>query len=617
MAGFGYFDPEDYDPEKQYERLQELFNAVGEEDWDFLAGYFIWSGWARSGKAVGVLDPQVLKGHLDSAKAFVEFNNVIEFQDPENLSYGDESKAINFWLDQFADGNLTGDDLKNIANLWIARRKALFSHREPYRAELGVAAVPFLTDLDTYKDGELVAQLTQAGVNPEPDIRRRIKDTKADLGPVASFGRAISDLVKGDFHSGMLPVVSAWVRRYVDGDISPEDLAKLVSNIRKIKAAENRVTKNKEISDEEKKYFKLFTRSLYVTEGLGEIDDLEGLINPDGIIDLINQNIFPTPIILEYVSTNGAGSVNQLLEVLREAEAGNFNPNNELHRELQFARYLMMFGSEDIAVQYDRFRKLPFIEEPKPPQTLSEEDLRETECTALEAARVYWLVKERVDVGRNVLVIANERYGKLFVTDPLAEELTSLGVRVDTTYVKSGAAKDGTVEKIFDEETEQYIKQELPDVFVVDGTATPFASGKQGPRFSRAMIAFNKWFSESNMGYRVAFWSFVESSKAQLGDVNVPFRRPDYDGPQAIIVNSTVSPKHAKQLSKKLKDHAPGYFDDYEGNLGRGQNNIVLSKTGLTQLPRMSEKRYLSAVQRKIKEAVPSMIMSPESDPYL
>ena len=82
---------------------------------------------------------------------------------------------------------------------------------------------------------------------------------------------------------------------------------------------------------------------------------------------------------------------------------------------------------------------LPFIEEPKPPQTLSEEDLRETECTALEAARVYWLVKERVDVGRNVLVIANERYGKLFVTDPLAEELASLRVRASMFVVFSPA----------------------------------------------------------------------------------------------------------------------------------------------------------------------------------
>lgn len=617
MTGFRYFDPENYDPEKQYQRLQSLFEAVPNEDWDFLAGYFIWTEFSRSKRAVEVLEPQVLKGDLENARAFVEFNHIIESQDPENLSYADESKAITYWLDRFAEGNIAGGELVDIANSWIARRKALFSHREPYRAELGFAAVSFLTDPETYKNGDLVAQLTHAGVNPEPGIKQKVKESGADIEALRDFGRTISELVRGDFRSEMLPVVNTWAHRYLNGEIGPEGLKRLVSSIRRIKAAEDRIAKNKEISDEEKEYFKQFTRSLYVTERLGEIDDPESLINPEGITGLIMQNVFPTPRILKHIATNGAGSVNQLLEALKETQEGHFEPNSELHRELQFARYLKMFGADDIAAQYERFQKLPYVEKPEPPRTLSETDVREAEFTALEAARVYWLIKERVDAGRNVLVIANERYGKLFVADPLAEELVSLAVRVDSTYVRSGAAMGGTVEKIFDEETEQYIRQELPDVFVVDGTATPLASGNKDPRFSRAMIAFDKWFRESDLGYHVAFWTFFESSDAQLGEVNVPFRRPGYDGPQAIIVNSTVSPDHIKQLSEKLKGHSPGYFDDYEGNLGRGQNNIVLSKTGLTQLPRMSEKRYLSAVQRTIKEAIPGMIMSPDSDPHI
>ncbi|TSC63969.1 MAG: transcriptional modulator of MazE/toxin MazF, partial [Microgenomates group bacterium Gr01-1014_93] len=549
MAGFRYGDPEEYNPEAQYQRLQELFQAVGEEDWSFLAGYFVLSGWARSGKAIEVLDPQVLKGDLDSAKAFLEFNNIIKFQNPENLFYGDEGKAINFWLKQFADGSITPNTLVDIANTWISRRKALFSHEEPYRAEIGFALVPLLTNPETYTDGELVAQLTYAGVTPDEHIKQGIRDGRVALEPIKKFGRAISELVKGDFHSDMLPIVCTWVKRFIEGDVSQEDLGAVAQNIGKIKAGEDGLTKNGEISDVTKEYFKHVTKILYVIPNLAEIEDVDVLMmHPDAIPILMKQDIFPTTKVLEYLAVNGKNSIDQLLELIRSADDGNFDPKNDLQRDLQFSRYLAMVGTYDISVQYERFQKLPFADQIRPPQLLSGEDLMEIECTALEAARVYWLIKERVDAGRNVLVVANERYGKLFVIDPLFDELKSLGVRVESTYVRSGAAKEGKVEKVFDDDLEQHIREELPDIFVVDGTATPIGHGEQKPRFTRAMIAFHKWFSESNLGYNIGFWSFLEGDEVQLGDTNVEFKRPVLNGPQIIIVNSTVDPKHTQHL---------------------------------------------------------------------
>ena len=390
---------------------------------------------------------------------------------------------------------------------------------------------------------------------------------------------------------------------------------------------------------------------------LAELSKSEAVLVQEGILSsLVEENIFPTAALVDLAVKVGPQRVKtELYRLKEETDNGNFDFENPVQRDLEYAKYLDLesIRQNKEKATYDEFSQIPFDPDFERVPILDQKDRMEARAAALEAARVYWIVKERVDAGRNVLVVGNERYGKLFVVDPLKDELDALGVNIMSSYIRSGRG-DKDYEKTFDDETLEHIAQELPDIIVVDGTGTPWKAENRA-RYSRAMHGFYNWMRVFNAGaedfdpedssiynptiprdekywdlrtkiaslkpassYKIQFRSAYSPDTIIIGDMPVDVVKPDDSAPQFIIVNSTIEPKQIKDFPNDLKDHKPAYFDDPETKANSGQNKkvLVFTKKGLEEVSgQRSVGRYVSAVQTAIRQAIPEMIMSKASDP--
>ena len=444
-------------------------------------------------------------------------------------------------------------------------------------------------------------------------------DSKEKLETLKAFARPIAELEGWWFATHLLPVISFWTEKFLNGEIDSSQLGVVRDAVVKIKGVENKLldeTRDRKIPSEMRSYVqglisKFFTAELILEGGLPKY-----LEKSNFIIDLIlKHKIIPTTAILDYLAENRRDGVNHLRRLQLATQDGMLDPVNRVQRDLEFSRYWESHSHRSVEEAYGEFSKIPFVEDIEATYSLTESDLMETKAAALEAARVYWLIKEEADLGRDIVVIANERYGKLFVIDPIQDELGSLGVRIQSTYVRSGASQEGKVEKVFGSKLARQIKRQQPDIFVIDGTATPVAKDEKTPRFSRAMIAFYRWFEKSDPQYSISFFPAPVEGKVQLGEESIQVEPPGESGPKLTIVNSTLA-SDKRPHAEMFPGHRAGYFDDYETNVN-STHNTVLSRNGLTEVKRVKSARYLAGVQRTIKENVPDMIMSPESDPNL
>lgn len=613
-ATFTPFDPESYNPYDDYQRIKSLYEAVSEHDRGFLASYFQYTSWSRGQKAKELFDQEILNGHTENAKAFTAFNETIESGDnPDShfkVYFGNESDAIEYWINKFVSSQISKDRLLAVADGWYKRRQALFSHPVPFRMELGQALVPLLKQWGTYRDGEIVAQLVNAGLVPDKSLRDKIRKNMGAIDAITTFGRSVAAIPKDKFHSDSLPIIHSWTERLLENEIEIGDLDNITRIIKGLRGVKKAVLEDSNFSEGSKKHFMDFFNDLYKSPSITKFAEVPGAST---IITLFSIGIFPTDRIFYTLAIGGNDAINQLLALKKETDEGRFDPTNSLQKDLEYGKYLSIVGA--YPSNYQVFLDIPFVETLDTDIRVSEEEQIEVEATALEAARVYWLIKERVKSGRHVAVIGNQRYGKLFVIDPIREDLEDLGIRIESTYVRSGAASSGIVQDIFSEDFLSFINEHSPDIFVIDGTKAPLAENKEA-RFSRAMLAFYDWFSknQSKVPYNISFYPFSTGDKVVLGDKLIELQEPDPEKPQVIIVNSTRHPSHVSQLSGRLKNHIPGYFDDYDERVVRS-NKMMFTRSGLEKVAGVSESRYLGIVQRRIKEAVPAAIMSKESDP--
>lgn len=341
---------------------------------------------------------------------------------------------------------------------------------------------------------------------------------------------------------------------------------------------------------------------------------------------ILDHNIFPTDSIVAFLKERGQEGIKELIKLKEKTKRGEFDPRNPLQKDLEYILYLALSNQRDGS--YESFSKTQFVEDGEEASSLDSRDVMEARVAAFEAARVYWIIRERTDIRKKVFVVGNNRYGKLFVIDPLRQELELLSDlelidSIGSKYVKSHTGRDvRRGSQIFSDNNLRNIASQTPDIIVVDGTEKNLVEvdGKKLPRFSSAMMGYYNWVKDFNEGkfgpkprkpYGITYRSFINSGKAVLGD-EVVDQQELSDSPQVIIVNSTIDPEYFSGLPEDLKEHAPGYFDDPEDKVS-GRKRIVFTRNGLEEKEPVDVVQYTNDVQRLIQESLLKMILRKET----
>lgn len=613
---------DEFDPEAQFEKLHSLFQTVPEEQWDMLSLYFN----VTPNKYRDIFDQQILNGDFEKAWTYAKFEEIL---DRGRDHYDNWRQRIGntipyAWANRFVQGKMSAEDLLKAANGWGIRMEALASFKEKgwggYERErdLELQTEWIMTGSRFIEDAENIAQLIRHGYIPNKEIRKRLRNDPPSVETIQNFAEAARNLkIKPySYLTSPLKITDHWLDRFSSGEIGPEQLKVVTTSLDKFSKISSHVNSTEEegrVIGGIHEYLFIILESYCKSDFMLETDFWDMLAAPDFFVDMIEHHqIIPTPPIMEYLYAHREKDAYMQLAMLREkTKAGRFDPSNEAQRDLEFYSSYNRNGNTRILGNYYEFRRIPFIDatvQRDTNQTLAEKDIMEAHEAAIEAAQVYWLVKEKVGKGREVLVVGNERYGKRFVTDPLIDDLESLGVRVESTYVHSGNQKPDKGEDIFSEELVKYIRQYRPDIFIVDGTKSPFVDDKVTPKFPRSMIAFKKWFEDSGLEYSLRFVPIGHDGKVVLNGTTIESSASRDDVAEVILVNSTGFSHPSNP------DHIPAYFDDVEGVIRTPRtyftrNGLIESGTSI------SEQRFVLAVQREMKEAIPLKIMSPESDP--
>lgn len=434
-----------------------------------------------------------------------------------------------------------------------------------------------------------------------------------------------------------------WCNKFVEGQIDSDQLLSIPENVYTI----YKEVKHKTKPDKHQK-------------AIADLCKTEGIFIGNSVAQLLQKGIVPTLNLAKFVNENNDDAFEELNRLKKATENGNFERSNKLQMDLEYAKYLDLTSIKTADASYENFSQIPYNSEfGTTPIVLTDTDRMEARAAAIEASRVFWVVKERIDAGRKVLVVGNERYGKNFVVDPITADLEEIGARVASSYIRSADGYKQYI-RVFNQETLKYVASEQPDIVVVDGTATP-TTGNEKARYSRAMQGFYNWVNIFNEGasadvetaektdeknsdtdnlkvpqdkkywslrnrisalnpestYDISFVSAYSMESVMLGHIPVDVVTPNDTNPRFIIVNSTIEPSMIKGLPEDLAKHSPAYFDDPE-NKSPIDKKIVFTPKGLEEVQgkKVSTGRYIAAAKQEIKKAIPEMMMHRASSLY-
>lgn len=265
---------------------------------------------------------------------------------------------------------------------------------------------------------------------------------------------------------------------------------------------------------------------------------------------------------------------------------------------------------------------------------LGETTRRYAELAAREAANVFNLIKSRTTGMYPTLVIANQRYGSLFVVDPIAEYLAALGVTTVRERIPSNEVFFLNNEVAFriSEVTWEWISRNNPNIFVVDGTSMPVSRGLA--RFPGAMEGYINAFRTYNHacgtgypgeicfpdlmrlaihrpsnGYRINFWAPNMTSSFLVGDYR-------YDLPKLDFSFNNFSDKLTRDLTivcstSSGNEFSKGFFDDPEKHLRylkRGMFGGGWIKAFKDKTTEPTERIFIGEIQRVMRERIPEYI---------
>lgn len=359
--------------------------------------------------------------------------------------------------------------------------------------------------------------------------------------------------------------------------------------------------------------------------------------NPDSLVQLeqfehlgaavalMKHSILPTPVLARHVSDAVDSSntglldarIKELMKLKELTDAGKFDPQDILQRDMEFIDYLKLSGQAAGTSEYKDFVNLPFDDtDPKSLQTLGQlrKSPNEIDAAAFEAAALYrqivQLRESAARIGKKLVVVGEKTYGYEFVVRPMLPELDNLGVEVRSAKVGSSNASRDTylAPEIFTPAFQSRIAREKPVLIVVDGTYnfhSRFPSSSLG--YLNYIIAVNDALSNGKeelyaelMGVQHSHVELLKSTQGfkelrqRLEDLVSPTEdksqlykvmhlhsdagsaikygnllqtqfKPvnEITQPTLILANSVLPPG---KLPPKLQNHIPCYFDDNSEN---------------------------------------------------
>ncbi len=384
-----------------------------------------------------------------------------------------------------------------------------------------------------------------------------------------------------------------------------------------------------------------------------------------------HDGVILTPVLVNHLSRQEdfESLLGELERLRNETRNGRFHVDNPLQRDLEYCRFATEHswqygGLRDTPEQYAIFKGLQELPPPHEEEVvLSEEHILQARRTAYEALGFLRFLREfRSKTGRPIVVVGNDRYGRVWVVEPLEDHLLKDGfaLRYDRVpshksmrlsvrhelrpfHIRLGFPRDFVIE----------MSKPMPHIVIVDARNPQKHRDKM--KFSRGqrdyvnwLIAFNdiraegdgsKYDHESSLPpnhfaelkkwhefevvrrqlrdwvnpgptYKIVHWAPVLTEDVLLGDFVVPRRDVEFgsDRPQVVLANATVVRTDGDDLPDALRGNRPYYFNDPEKMVketvvfGFGSYGFETRVVGTTT------DTFIAAVQRQIKAEIERML---------
>ena len=378
--------------------------------------------------------------------------------------------------------------------------------------------------------------------------------------------------------------------------------------------------------------------------------------------NLLNHyGVILTPVLIEHLTHPGdlEPLLNELDRRSAATRAGRFDLDDPIQRDLEFRRFAMESTGDRFPVataqMYGEFTELSQLPPPSECEfSLSEEQTLAARRIAHEAVGLFeFVVKFKAGTSRPVIVVGNDRYGRLWFVEPIERFLIEAGIEVRYDRVPSLLAHRLSTPAAFPSEFVRRMNTEMPHIIVADG-----ASGAKNPgamKISKALRSVANWFAAFNdvraqgdrskyvdessipadfieqwhefvvrrrelsawvtpgPTYRVTTWSHDMFPVAEFGDIPpIPAQHVvfDDDRPQAILANPTMYPGSSEALPEELREVHPYFLNDPEKRVaetivyGFGAYGFESRVEGPTTA------QYIAAAQQVAREEVEKLLSS-------
>ena len=229
----------------------------------------------------------------------------------------------------------------------------------------------------------------------------------------------------------------------------------------------------------------------------------------------VQSGVVVTPYLLEHLVSEQdlTAAFHNLGALQARKRAGNFSLDDRVQRELEFGRFRELLLKETAAkgtkvLAYPEARsKFELLTQLPPLQkepVLTSEELNNAGRAGYDAAgfvRFARQFSEHMSLfqpRRGLLIIGNNRYGQLFVVEPVEDILKAEGYRVTYQRVGSGEIEGDayTIPHPFSDVFIQEIAKKMPHIIIVDGATPPNDATKS--RFSSATLGYANFFAVFN-----------------------------------------------------------------------------------------------------------------------
>ena len=367
-----------------------------------------------------------------------------------------------------------------------------------------------------------------------------------------------------------------------------------------------------------------------------------------------------TPVLLRYLAAAADldAALAGLDQLRQETRQGRFDRDNELQRELEFKRYASEARRQRDWPQEEEAQRRAFAGLPTlpPPQR---EECRLSHQERLEAGRLAYEAKGLLDfvcafragTERPITVFGNDRYGRLFVVEPLEPYLED-EFAVHYERVPSHGSMRLTVPDYVDRfhrngfapDFMRYLSAAMPHVVLVD-VCSPRATesytkiargirdlvnwfmvfnhiraGGDRSRYAAAsglpeqqLAELEKWWEfevvarrihpwiDPGPTYGIAHWAPEPQQEVLMGELVVPLKLPvPGEAPQVIAANPCIYRSEGEDLPELLRRTQPYFFNDPEKRVkeeilpGFGEHGFETRVSGFTT------DQYVAAIQRQV-----------------